>query len=117
MYIIIMVDILQELFHNNTAYHVSNYIGPHHLADIMKRRINNEGSLHVSRYYYCKYHLSRHCEGELSSQYLDRTVIENIFKNKLQLRYLTSDGLHELDPLFVHLNKEVIEEIIYSENH
>ena len=73
-----MIDILQELFHSNITYHVMRYLGPHHLAGIMKPQINNEGPFNVIRYDTCKYHRSRHCESELSSQYWDLNVIENI---------------------------------------
>ena len=42
-------------------------------------------------------------------------MIENIIKHKLEIGYLTSDDLTELDLLFVHMNKGVIEEIVYSD--
>ena len=51
----------------------------------------------------------------MSMQYWNQIAIENVIKNKVQIRYLTRDDLHDLDPLFVHMNKEVIEEIIYSD--
>ena len=81
----------------------------------MKPQISDEGPCTAFRYDTCKYHVSRHSEDELSSHYWNRLVIENIIKNKLQSGYLTSDDLTELDPLFVHTNKEAIEEVIYSD--
>ena len=57
-----MIDILQELFHSNVAYHVMRYLSPHHLAGIMKPQISNEGPLNAIRYDTCKYHVSRHSE-------------------------------------------------------
>ena len=110
-----MLDILQELFHSNIAYHVVNYLGRQHLADIIQPQINNKGNLNIIRYDICKYHASRHNEDELSTQYWNRVVIENIINTKFQIRYLTCDDFHGLDPFFVHMNKEVIEEIIYSD--
>ena len=87
----------------------------HPVADIIKPQINEEGGFNVIRLAYqnCEYHVSRHTEDELSRQSWDRTVIETTLKYKLQIRYLTSDALHRLDPSFVHLNKEVIEEILF----
>ena len=76
MYIIVMIDILQELFHNNIAYHVTRYLGPHHLAGIMKPQISNEGQFNAIRYDTCKYNVPRHRENELSSHYWNRLVIE-----------------------------------------
>ena len=106
---------LQELFHSNIAYHVMCYLGPHHLAGIMKPQISDEGPSNAIRYDTCKYHVSRHSENQFNSHYWNRLVIENTIKTKLQIGYLTSDDLTELDPLFVHMNKEAIEEIIYSD--
>jgi len=51
----------------------------------------------------------------MSSHYWNRLVIENTIKNKLQIGYLTSGDLTELDPLFVHMNRGVIEEVVYSD--
>ena len=86
----------------------------HPVAGIIKPQISNEGPFNAIRYDTCKYHVSRHCENERSSHYWNRLVIENITKHKLQIGYLTSGVLTDFDPLFVHMNKEVIEEIIYS---
>jgi len=94
-----VIDILHELFHGNIAYHVVRYLGPHHLAGIMKPQTSNEGQFNEIRYGTCKYHGSSHRENELSSHYWNRLVID----------------LTELDPLFVHMNKAAIEEIIYSD--
>ena len=49
-----MIDILQELFHNNIAYNVMCYLGPHHLVGIMKPQISNEKHLNAIRYDSCK---------------------------------------------------------------
>ena len=87
----------------------------HPVADIIKPQISNEGPSTAGRYDTCKYHVLRHSEDELSSQYWNRLVIENMIKHELQIGYLTIDDLTELDPLFVHLNKGVIEEIVYSD--
>ena len=76
---------------------MSCYLGPHHLAGIMKPQINNEGPFSVIRYDAYTDHKSRNCESELSRQYWDLNVIENIIKNKLQMRYLRSDALYGLD--------------------
>ena len=115
MWVIVVIGRLRELFHSNIAYHAMRYLGPHHLAGIMKPQSSNKGPFNVLGYDICKYHTSRHCESELSSQYWDLNVIEDIIKSKLQIRYLTSDGLTELDPPFHHMNKEAIDEIIRSD--
>ena len=80
----------------------------HPVADIIKPEIHKEWGSNVIRFAYrkCEHDLSRHSKDELSRQYWDRTVIENTIRNKLQIRCLTADDLHELDPLFVHMNKE-----------
>ena len=72
-----VINIWKELFHNNIAYHIMSYIGPHPLADIIRPHINNGiTSFNDITYDYCNYHLSRHNEDASSSQYLNRNVIE-----------------------------------------